>query len=142
MLYDCKHFKLVELVHPQIFKAWGQRCWEFLDPRLLLTLDQLRVRYGSIYLNNWDAGGALESCGLRPFSSAVGAAMSQHKFGRAGDTHYNGKTPQEVYDDILANAHLFPELRRVEDIVSTPAWIHVDVAQHAQAQQVWIVKPA
>lgn len=141
MIYTCRHFKIRELVSRNLYTAWGERCWEFLDPRLLLTLDQLGDRYGAIGINDWASGGPLQNCGLRDFNDRQGAVMSQHKFGRAGDLHPNKTSPQEMHADILKNAALFPELRALEAIASTPDWVHADVRQHAQPQQIWVVNP-
>ncbi|HBC3824791.1 TPA: hypothetical protein NJ423_003404 [Vibrio parahaemolyticus] len=41
-MYKCQHFKIQELVTPQMYSTWGVRCWSLFDDRLLRTLDALR----------------------------------------------------------------------------------------------------
>lgn len=55
-MYKCSHFKIQELVPPAIFEARGEKAWELLDERLLITLDRLRDRFGPITVNNWHSG--------------------------------------------------------------------------------------
>lgn len=141
MLYIPKRFILQELVSPPMFKEWGARCWEFLDPRWLVTIDTIAQRYGTTTINTWHLGGDKTESGLRDPRTTTGAGMSQHKFGRAGDMRFKNKTPQEVHADLIKNAVLFPELRVLEAIASTPTWVHADVRQHSQPQQIWIVNP-
>jgi len=51
-MYKCDHFKIQELVSPGVYKDRGDKAWELLDDRLLMTLDKLRERYGPIIVNN------------------------------------------------------------------------------------------
>ena len=55
-MYRCNHFAIHELVPRNIFKDRGEKAWELLDDRLLITLDRLRERYGPMTVNNsyWD----------------------------------------------------------------------------------------
>lgn len=141
MIYLPRHFRLHELVSPAIFNTWRERAWEFLDSRLLQTLDAMGDRYGPIVVNNWNEKGPLHACGLREPAETQGAAMSQHRFGRAADLHPKNMSPQDMHADILKNTALFPYLTTLEAIESTPTWVHADVRQHAQPQQIWIVNP-
>jgi len=50
-MHICKHFKIQELVPPAVFDARGERAWELLDERMLITLDKLRERYGPVTVN-------------------------------------------------------------------------------------------
>lgn len=139
--YTCRHFKLTELVDKPIYDAMGIRAWHLLDPRLLITLDAFRDRYGRTLLNTWAEGGPRHESVLRIPNTTTGAVWSQHKMGRAADPVVPGKDPREIYNDILANAGQFQYLTCMEDIDSTPTWNHLDVRNHQADQQIIIVKP-
>ena len=53
-MYICKHFDIFELVPEEIFKGRGQKAWELLDDRLLITIDALRGHLGAGML--WKPG--------------------------------------------------------------------------------------
>ena len=110
--YIPKYFKVHELVHPDEYKAYAStphRLWWAFDNRLLWTADQLREKYGSIVINNWYkangngytvSDGSYKSCGLRSMADKVGAALSQHRFGRALDLHFTKITAQAVIGEM------------------------------------------
>jgi len=52
-MYRCEHFSIHELVPPHVFHKRGEKAWELLDERLLITLDKLRQRYGRMTVNNY-----------------------------------------------------------------------------------------
>ncbi len=139
MGYRPKHFILQELVGPAIYKARGERAWELLQVPLLVTLDQLREKFGSTTVNNWHAGGAYSESGLRDFDTATGAKWSMHKFGGAADCKFKGVTPAEVGAYILAHQDEFPQLTTIEDPRDTPSWTHVDCRNHSNAG-IWVVR--
>lgn len=138
--YKPAHFKLQELVPPDVYQALGERAWELLDLRALVTLDHLREALGPITVNNWHAGGNYKESGLRSPATSTGAKYSQHKFGRAFDCKFNGVTPHEARDYVLRNADRFPYLTTIENPDATPTWFHFDVRNH-QRNGVWIVNP-
>lgn len=98
--YVPKYFKIHELVHPDDYKAQLntlRKLWLAFDSRLLWTADRFRECFGPIVINNWFSGtsskytvnnSGFRFCGLRPMNSTTGAALSQHKFGRALDLHF------------------------------------------------------
>ena len=55
--YKCKHFAIHELVPKEVYEKYGERAWQFLDVHALVQLDMLRVRYGSMTINNYFWGG-------------------------------------------------------------------------------------
>lgn len=140
MIYRCQHFVLQELVHPNIYNKWGDRAWEFLDQRLLQTVDQLREYFGPITINDWHVGGEHVDSGLREWLSTVGAAWSQHKFGRAADLKFKTTTPIGASAVILAMPSRFPLLTTIEDVVKTLTWLHIDVRNN-QTSGIRIVQP-
>lgn len=133
MIYHCQHFVIQELVHPSIHAQWGDRAWEFLDPRLLQSLDQLREYFGPIIVNDWHTGGTHVDSGLRQFASVIGAAMSQHKFGRAADCKFKNTTPLGASSIITAMPSRFPLITTLEDVLKTVTWLHVDVRNNPDA---------
>lgn len=144
MGYKCKHFLLQEWVGPEVYAKYGERCWEFLNPKILITFDEFREEFGSIVMNNWHDGGEFKYRGLRdPIAPQFlgSAPMSIHKFGGAGDGDPQNVTPQEMYARILARPERFQYLTCMENIVSTPTWIHADVRNHQKSQQILVVSP-
>lgn len=135
-----KNFSLAELVDPAIYKARGERAWELLDVGALITLQQLRDKFGACIVNNWEAGGSFKESGLRSFSTGTGAMYSQHKYGRAFDCKFKAATPREVSAYVLANRDEFPRLTVIEDVTFTPTWFHFDTRLTGR-QGIWVVKP-
>ena len=140
MGYIPLNFALHELVPPEIFRSRGNRGWELLDPYALRTLQTLRDVFGSITVNDWYWGGRFSESGLRGFATGTGAALSQHKFGRAFDCKFKTATPKEAHDYILAHPDRFPYLTTLEDVRHTPTWLHFDTRNH-QHSGVLIVRP-
>ena len=125
-MYRCEHFSIHELVPPHVFHKRGEKAWELLDERLLITLDKLRQRYGRMTVNNYYWGKNREWSGLRTSDSPYYSAFSQHSFGRAADCLFASKTAEDVRQDILANPNDddFLSIGSVELGVS---WLHFDV---------------
>jgi len=107
------------------------------DDRILKAADRVREIYGSCYINDYDAG--LENCGFRldkngiGIKDADGAELSQHKFGRALDTHIvkieklnlDRKAKIEAYNIVRRDLMKLPEFKGFcfEDNVW---WLHID----------------
>lgn len=138
--YRPKHFALVELVPPDLFKERGERCWEWLDPAALRTADTLRKIFGPITINDWSWGGRHTERGLRRFNSTTGAEFSMHKKGGANDCEFKNATPKEVFIYILAHPDEFPLLTTLEDVDKTVFWLHFDVRNHGR-EGIWVVNP-
>ncbi|AUR86027.1 peptidase M15 [Vibrio phage 1.081.O._10N.286.52.C2] len=135
-MYKCKHFKIQEIVTPQMYAAWGDRCWSLFDERLLITLDALRERFGSCTINDWMWGGNFKYSGMRDehFYSSVQAYLnsrSQHKYGRAADCKFSAIVAAEVRAYILENPSEFPHVKFIETGPlangKTMTWVHIDV---------------
>jgi hypothetical protein len=133
-------FIIQELVSPTIYTARRERAWELIDPRAIITLQQVRDHFGPTTVNNWHAGGTYKESGLRAVTSGTGAAYSQHRYGRAMDCKIQGVTPQEAHDYILAHPEKFPHLTVLENPEATPTWLHFDVRFHTRGG-VWVVNP-
>lgn len=138
------HFFLDELVHPDIYKRWGARALQFLDYRMIQGISYIERETGlKVTVNNWIDGGPLQNRGLRPFNSPTGAAMSQHKFGRAYDVNVATMTPAELnawLTDLNRSAYLI-EMGMITTIESdTPTWTHLDNRYHPDQgwEFVWV----
>jgi hypothetical protein len=138
--YRPKHFALVELVGPDIFKERGDRCWELLQPAALMTLDALRDKFGPITVNDWFAGGKYSESGLRQFDTTTGAKYGMHKYGGADDCKFKLVSPIEAFNYILAHPSEFPLLTTMEDATQTVTWLHFDVRNHGR-EGIWVVNP-
>lgn len=135
-----RNFVIQELVPPDIYQARGERAWELFDTRALETLQTLRTWFGPTTVNNWHAGGSYRESGLRSFTTKTGAVYSQHRFGRAFDCKFQGVTPSEVQQYVLANRRAFPHLTVIENTLHTPTWFHFDTRYHTR-EGIWIVNP-
>lgn len=125
--YKPTHFDLQELVDPDTFATYGERAWQFLDPRLLANMDRIRNRYDRpIWVNSWNIpGGKFSYRGFRPPSYKGGAPFSQHRFGRAFDFDVQGMTAEEVREDIRKNPDNF-DFSSITCVELDTNWVHVD----------------
>ena len=89
-------------------------------------------RWGTTYLNDWYWGGGNDSRGWRPADDPDGAALSQHKFGRALDGSPESASPVEVHVDIINNPQLYLDagITTFETVWLTPSWVHMDNRWH------------
>ena len=127
--YKPKYFKVHELVDHWTYEKYGDGSLKFLDPRILITIDNVRAFLGKpITVNNWKWGGPREWSGLRTPKSPYYSRYSQHTHGRAIDFLVSGMTPAEVDKKILDNSELFPYLTRMEK--DRPTWTHIDCANN------------
>lgn len=123
-MFNPKYFDVRELVPKSAYKDRGELAIELLDPRLLITLDALRERYGLVVVNTWLWGGSSQWRGLRTDDCPLGAKYSQHKYGRAADCTFTKTTTEEVIADILEKPSMFPYITSLELGVSH---FHFDV---------------
>lgn len=134
------HLIIQDLISPELFRERGEAAWELIDSRLVLTLDQIWDATGPFVVNDWHQGGKYKESGLRSWGSATGAPLSQHKFGRAADVKSRLMRTKDLHEFLLANASKFPFLTTLEDVHSTPTWVHVD-CRNNQTAGVRVVKP-
>ena len=125
-MYKCKHFVIQELVSPGTYKDRGEKAWQLLDDRMLMTLDLLREKYGKMTVNNWKWGGDREWSCLRTAESPWFSKYSQHSFGRAADVIFNDITAEEVRQQILANPD-DPTFALINSFEENTSWLHFDV---------------
>lgn len=130
-----KYFKIQELVSKQVYEKYGEKCWEFINPKIIMFLDTLRNDLNKpIVVNNWLWKGSFQQRGLRANKDPLvldkkGLYCSQHCFGNAVDFDVQGMGTKEVYDYIIKNYSNYKDyITRIENINSAPTWIHVDCA--------------
>lgn len=131
-LYLPKFFHLEELVPKASIDKWGTRAWQFLDPRVLITLDRMRKRYDCpMLVNDWKDGGKIDEAGYRPPGFTTGAEESLHRQGKAADVRPWKFTAEEVRRDIKAahqNQHRFYDTYEyVTAIELDVSWVHFDI---------------
>lgn len=133
-MYIPEHFKMQELVPPDVFADRGELSITLLDERVLRTLDQLRKSFGICVVNNWHTvGGNYCESGLRTPYSKNYSATSQHTFGRAMDCKFKNHTAAEVRKEVISNRILYPWITFMEDEVT---WFHFDV-RNANRIELW-----
>lgn len=133
-MFTPKYFRIEELVGPSFYEAnkgRGALMFMAFDTLALVTLDALRRRYGPVVVNNWHQGGAFSESGLRTLDTGTGAALSQHKFGRAFDCKFRNVAPAEVWADLQATPNLscFEHVQRIEAGAGM-TWFHFDTGGH------------
>ena len=122
----CKHFRIEELVSPELYNlVKTDTLWELFDEKLLITIDVLKEKFpnGSMTINNWLWGGDREQSGLRTKNSKYYSPTSQHSRGRAIDCVFSDYETEEVRQYIINNPKKFPYIKGIEKGVS---WLHID----------------
>ena len=140
MDYVPKYFQPYELVPKETYRILERQgklnqVWWLFDPRILLVGDRLRKRYGKMECNTWWWKGQHSFRGWRPPECTIGAARSQHRFGRALDLIPLEATVEEIHSEIISNGEDFGFITCVEIGVS---WLHVDCRNY---QGLLIVHP-
>lgn len=138
-------FRLEELLPKDFFNdhhpKYGQYLWGLFDPRALLTLHEMRKRFGPMIVNSWLWDGGRQFSGFRPPDCTVGAALSQHRYGRGFDVVFQDVTPAEVRKELfdadragrLFDLPHFSAITCVEDFPGM-SWFHFDVRNHNVAE--------
>jgi len=125
-----------EFVHPAIIQSVGlTRCLYYISDFQINYAALLReVLDTPVILNTWSykkAGpGYYVGRGTRPsfYRPEGGGTLSQHYFANALDASTKLYSPREIFEAIMANEARFKAigLTTIEDIDSTPGWIHGD----------------
>jgi hypothetical protein len=133
MAYRPQFFTLTELVCPEVYNKYGDMAWQFLDDKLLVTLDWIRRTLNKpITINTWHDGGDQTQSGLRcnlcsivkDKTTAGELYLSAHMLGKAADFHVQDMDADEVRVWIAVNKANLPYPIRLEKNVS---WVHLDV---------------
>ena len=136
----CKHFKIWELVPPNLYGGYDEyKLWWLFDDRILLTLDMLHDQYGKIVINDWKNGGDLKEGGYRLSTSSIGALFSQHKYGRAADAKFLDVPVGVVRQDCIDRRYdCFKFITAIELGVN---WFHFDVRNTDSEELLTFAKP-
>ena len=110
-----------------------------MDWRVLYTADRIRERYGKpVRVNNWHyvkRGHIYRYRGFRPYA-LIGAALSQHCFGRGLDGDVEDVSAEEVRQDILKN----PDCENFKYITALELgvnWLHFDCRGHDKSKGIF-----
>jgi len=119
-----------ELIPKDVYLRDGNRSKNYIDPRLPIILERIRLLCGNkpMTLNDWYWGGRFNLRGYRPPECTIGASKSMHKQGKAADFTIKGMTAEQVRKVIRANAEelMALGLTRMEKDVS---WVHIDLKE-------------
>ena len=146
MAIKAKHFNISELVCNHVFSKYGETSWQFLDPRLIITLDFIREEFNRpIEINNYYRGGHDTQSGLRcnlctlvkEKTDAGKVYMSGHIEGQAADFSVEGMRAEEVRTWLKQHEDRLPYPIRLEAGVN---WVHLDVRQVGN-NKVYIFNP-
>jgi hypothetical protein len=126
--YKPVHFKVEEFLPPDLYNQFGARGLELLmDSRILMTMDALRETFDvPITINNYHACGPFTQRGFRN-APGDGAALSQHRFGRACDFDIRGISAEAFREEARAGK-LREQLLYVTRIEDGITWCHIDCA--------------
>lgn len=128
-------FKDTELLNSEVMKRWGGGGKRLLCPLMLISLQQLRNRFGRMVLLN----SGLQQRVLRTadyFIKQVAKgdvakglklyadSYSMHKYGKAADATMLDTPLKEVHDYIFNHPDEFPFIHFIETDVD---WLHFDV---------------
>lgn len=130
------NFSLVEVFPPEMWKCFEKddpRVWLYMNTLTLITIDRLRKRYGPAFMNTYGLSERVQQAygthyyrGWRDKHSPIGANLSQHKMGRAGDMVFASVNAELIRRDILAQPYdtTFEYITSIEMEVG---WLHFDV---------------
>lgn len=132
-MYKPKHYKIQELVCPHVYEKHGSKAWNFFHREFLQDLDRLRDLLGCpVIINDWHTGGSYSQSGLRCPLCATNEdfSMSAHNLGGAVDIRTGVYFSKQISEKIISNYRLFKSFKRIENILHTPSWCHIDTRGH------------
>lgn len=127
-------FKDTELLNSDVLKRWGSGGKRLLCPLLLISLQQIRSRFGRMVILN----SGLQQRTLRTpryfierakgnvaaGNQAYADSYSMHKYGKAIDATMLDTPLEKVHEYIFNHPDEFPFIHFIETDVS---WLHFDV---------------
>lgn len=133
------NFYIWEFVSEQTYNKWGNKSIWFVDKRLVVVTQELRVRIGlPITGCNWhdppEGGPVYNWSGYRPPDCEVGADESQHRFGRGidlkilGEENRGADILREEIEKNWKSIYRDLGLTRIESAQKAPNWCHLDLA--------------
>jgi len=144
-MYTPKHFGIKELVPKALYDKYKSRGDNFLfqvifDERLLRLIDTVREEFGSMTVCDWSWGGASQYRGFRPPDCTVGAALSQHRFGRAVDMIPKDISPGDMRKKIIADQNS-NKWKVVGGLEMDITWFHIDVRARTNDSKINLFYP-
>jgi hypothetical protein len=122
-----KHFEIYELVPKHIYEKFGEFAWNFIDDRLIQSIDAIKEQFpkGAMYINNYKWGLDRNWSGFRTPEFKYYSPTSQHSHGRAADCIFTQYSVDEVREYIINNhSSKFSLIKGIEKDIS---WLHIDV---------------
>ena len=126
-----KYFKPYEVVSKTVYTRYRDESIQFMDNRLLETLDIIREILGvPLVINDWYWGGNNQQRGLRENTCQIVKSkgstlyLSAHCAGRAFDAVSAKMSAEQMRKKIVDNAYKLPYPIRMESNVT---WLHVDL---------------
>jgi len=147
-MFKPSNFKIYELVPDYIYKKYQFKpyvLWNIFDERMLYTLDKLGKRYGKLIMNDWywRKGDPMANRfrGWRDPDCKIGADLSQHKFGRAGDVIPSETTAEQIRQDILFSP-FHQDFKFITCIEADVSWLHFDTrSRNKKKDGILIIRP-
>ena len=142
-----EYFCIEEFVSKTVFDKYGDKSWQFINPRLLHTMLVIRKELGkSITINNWKWGGKFSQRGLRENTSSIVMSknrlgktyLSAHVLGSAVDFDVKGMDAMDVRIWLVGSASKLPYKIRLENEMNGKQinWIHLDCYSHPDNDKV------
>lgn len=141
-MYKCIYFSIKELVSKIVYDFYKPRygedfIWKFFDADVLRDADTIRKEWGKpLIINNWHLGGNLTQCGLRSNRDPLVTAKSTpylggHNLAKGFDFHDQAGDNKGLWKCIenLIKTKKLKKIRRLENLKSTPTWVHADALQ-------------
>lgn len=144
-MYVPKHFGIKELVPKDLYDKYKSRGDNFLfqvifDQRLLELIDRIRDEFGPMTICDWSWGGGSHYRGFRPPDCSVGAALSQHRFGRAVDMIPKNVSPDDMRSQIIADQNS-EKWKVIGGLEMDITWFHVDVRARTDESKINLFYP-
>ena len=123
-MYRSRHFKIEELVSPQILDILAPECaWRLIPQGIMQDLDSLRDKHGYPITIN---GAGNTQCGVRAKNCTIGAPNSDHKLVRPFIYAWDLHSPQlKALTQLVIECHSDYGIFRIEDPAKTSGWLHV-----------------
>ena len=141
------YFDRDEIFCPEVYHKYGDFAWNFMDVRLLITMEAIRMRLNkAIYVNDYAVHGKFTQRGFRCVQCALMKKVysdgilftDPHSLGKAIDFDVQGLIAGEVRDYLIKNKNLWPYPIRLEDNVN---WIHLDILNNSGTDKVITFNP-
>lgn len=152
MIYKPENFILQEFVSREVWKERGDRAWELLDYRIVVSVQEIRdYTGGRVVLNDWKWGGNREQQVFRTSDYYDEVRFSPHLFGRAADpklflSNSSGgtKLDGEQSRELILSMKRMGKLEFVTAMEDDVDWLHIDCRQTDRGRKedgLFIFKP-